>query len=221
MTWPVSDAASNSHPVAVLNGRTNIPLASGEGSGGRDHSLLRLLSQAKFRSAHLDPPEPIRPRKIEKGKAFVFRRPLSRLLQGQRRQSHISRRRSAAFAPGASDFVSLELSRSTWLVTSLSPGGGEKDVETYRRLLGRIKKSYDRVVKENELDRATVIAHGIRLRLTGRVVYTQTQGRWWSASAGSLSTLRDRSGGHPLRSRGISCNQNTPRLDAGRGRAFR
>ena len=38
MTWPVADAASNSHPVAVLNGRTNIPLASGEGSGGRDHS---------------------------------------------------------------------------------------------------------------------------------------------------------------------------------------
>src|ERR1700745_1944259 len=57
------------------------------------------LGQAKFRSAHLDPPEPIRPRKIEKGKALVFRRPLSRLLPGQRRQSHISRRRSAAFAP--------------------------------------------------------------------------------------------------------------------------
>src|ERR1700756_657028 len=28
------------------------------------------LSQAKFRSAHLDPPEPIRPRKIEKVKAL-------------------------------------------------------------------------------------------------------------------------------------------------------
>src|SRR5271168_2172062 len=28
------------------------------------------LSQAKFRSAHLDPPEPIRPQKIEKGKSF-------------------------------------------------------------------------------------------------------------------------------------------------------
>ena len=70
MTRPVSDAASNSHPVAALNGRTNIPLASGEGSGGRDHSLLRLLSQAKFRSAHLDPPEPIMPRKIEKVKAL-------------------------------------------------------------------------------------------------------------------------------------------------------
>jgi hypothetical protein len=26
MTRPVSDAASNSHPVAALNGRTNIPL---------------------------------------------------------------------------------------------------------------------------------------------------------------------------------------------------
>ena len=65
MTRPVSDAASNSHPVAARNGCTNIPLASGKGSGGRDHSLLRLFSQAKLRSAHLDPPELIRPRKIE------------------------------------------------------------------------------------------------------------------------------------------------------------
>ena len=46
MTRPVSDAASNSHPVAAFNGCTNIPLASGEGSGGRDHSFLRLF-QAK------------------------------------------------------------------------------------------------------------------------------------------------------------------------------
>src|SRR3984893_2521568 len=101
MTRPVSDAASNSHPVAAHIGHTNIPLASGEGSGGRDHSLLffGFLSQAKFRSAHLDPPELIRPRKIEKGEAFVFRRPLSRLLPAQPRRSHISRRRSAAFAP--------------------------------------------------------------------------------------------------------------------------
>ena len=38
MTRPVSDAASNSHPVAAFIGCTNIPLASGEGSGGRDHS---------------------------------------------------------------------------------------------------------------------------------------------------------------------------------------
>jgi hypothetical protein len=38
MTRPVSDAASNSHPVAAHIGRTNIPLASGEGSGGRDHT---------------------------------------------------------------------------------------------------------------------------------------------------------------------------------------
>src|SRR5204863_5876616 len=52
MTRPVSDAASNSHPVAALNGHTNIPLASGEGSGGRDHSLLRPFepSQISVRS---------------------------------------------------------------------------------------------------------------------------------------------------------------------------
>ena len=73
MTRPVSDAASNSHPVAALNGRTNIPLASGEGSGGRDHSLLRLFEPSQISVRSLDPPEPIGPRKIEKGKAFVFR----------------------------------------------------------------------------------------------------------------------------------------------------
>ena len=72
MTRPVSVAASNSHPVAAFIGRTNIPLASGEGSGGRDHSLLGFLSQAKFRSAHLDPPELIMPRKIEKGGSVCF-----------------------------------------------------------------------------------------------------------------------------------------------------
>src|SRR5262249_35078785 len=48
MTRPVSDAASNSHPVAALNVRTNIPLASGEGSGGRDHSLLRLFKPSQI-----------------------------------------------------------------------------------------------------------------------------------------------------------------------------
>src|SRR5260370_7123288 len=57
------------------------------------------LSQAKFRSAHLDPPELIMPRKIERGEAFVFRRPLSQLLPPQPPPSHISRTRSPAFAP--------------------------------------------------------------------------------------------------------------------------
>jgi transposase len=45
-------------------------------------------------------------------------------------------------------FVSLELSRATWLVTSLSPGGGGEDVKTFcswRRpfgltLFGRLKE---------------------------------------------------------------------------------
>jgi hypothetical protein len=43
MTRPVSEAASNSHPVAAIVGCTNIPLASGKGSEGRDHSFLRLF----------------------------------------------------------------------------------------------------------------------------------------------------------------------------------
>jgi hypothetical protein len=48
MTRPVSDAASNSHPVADLVGYTNIPLAAGEGSGGRDHSFLRLFKPGQI-----------------------------------------------------------------------------------------------------------------------------------------------------------------------------
>ena len=48
MTRPVSDAASNSHPVAAFIGRTNIPLASGKGSGARDHSLLRLFKPGQI-----------------------------------------------------------------------------------------------------------------------------------------------------------------------------
>jgi len=48
MTRPVSVAASNSHPVAAFIGRTNIPLASGKGSGARDHSLLRLFKPGQI-----------------------------------------------------------------------------------------------------------------------------------------------------------------------------
>jgi hypothetical protein len=48
MTRPVSDAASNSHPSPFFVGRTNIPLASGEGSGGRNHSFLRLFKSSQI-----------------------------------------------------------------------------------------------------------------------------------------------------------------------------
>src|ERR1022692_838315 len=99
MTRPVSDAASNSHPVAALSAAPISRLRRARAQEGGTILFFGFLSQAKFRSAHLDPPELIRPRKIEKGKAFVFRRPLSRLLPAQPRRSHISRSRSAAFAP--------------------------------------------------------------------------------------------------------------------------
>jgi transposase len=39
---------------------------------------------------------------------------------------HTSDERAAVRSDLSAIFVSLELSRSTWLVTSLSPGGGEK-----------------------------------------------------------------------------------------------
>src|SRR3954471_6015139 len=52
MTWSVSGTSSNSHPVAVRSGCTNIPRAAGGGSGGRDHSNTRLFKPAV---------EPVRP----------------------------------------------------------------------------------------------------------------------------------------------------------------
>ena len=43
MTWPGSGTRSNSHSVAARGSCTKIPLAAGEGSGGRDHSSSRLF----------------------------------------------------------------------------------------------------------------------------------------------------------------------------------
>lgn len=54
MTRPVSNAASNSHPVAALNGHTNIPLASGERLRRGTILFFGCLSQAKFRSPYLE-----------------------------------------------------------------------------------------------------------------------------------------------------------------------
>jgi hypothetical protein len=70
MTRPVSDAASNSHPVAVFVGRTNIPLASGEGSGGRNHSFLRLFKPNQISVRSPGSAGANQARKIEE-KAFV------------------------------------------------------------------------------------------------------------------------------------------------------
>src|SRR4029079_16734137 len=71
MTWSVSGTRSNSHSVAARSSCTNIPLASGEGSGGRDHSLRSACpSPSCVRFVHLDPPGLIRSREIaEKGAA--------------------------------------------------------------------------------------------------------------------------------------------------------
>ena len=43
MTWSGSGTRSNSHAVAARGSCTKIPLAAGEGSGGRDHSSSRLF----------------------------------------------------------------------------------------------------------------------------------------------------------------------------------
>src|SRR3954463_6925915 len=68
MTWPGSGTSSNSHSVAARSSCTTIPLASGEGSGGRDHSPHRLFpSHRLLRFVHLDPPGLIRPREIGEG----------------------------------------------------------------------------------------------------------------------------------------------------------
>ena len=65
MTWSVSGTRSNSHSVAARSSGTNIPLASGEGSGGRDPSLRSAYpSHGLMRFVHLDPPGLIRSREI-------------------------------------------------------------------------------------------------------------------------------------------------------------
>ena len=65
MTWPGSGTRSNSHSVAARSSCTNIPLASGEGSGGRDHSLRSAYpNPSRVRFVHLDPPGLIRSREI-------------------------------------------------------------------------------------------------------------------------------------------------------------
>ena len=69
MTRPVSDAASNSHPSPLLTAAPISRLRRARAQEGGTILFFGFLSQAKFRSAHLDPPEPIRPRKIE-GKAL-------------------------------------------------------------------------------------------------------------------------------------------------------
>ena len=59
-------------PLSLV-GRTNIPLASGEGSEGGTILFFDFLSQAKLRSARLDPLELIRPRQVENGKLLLSR----------------------------------------------------------------------------------------------------------------------------------------------------
>src|SRR6516162_4583439 len=90
MTRPVSDAASNSHPVAAFFGCTNIPLASGDGSGGRDHSLLRLFKPGQISVRSPGSAGAIRSRRLKRG-AFVFRRLLSRLLPAQPRRTYFQK----------------------------------------------------------------------------------------------------------------------------------
>jgi hypothetical protein len=98
MTRLVADAASNSHPVAAL--LSAAPISRLRRARAQESGTILFFgfwSQAKSRSARLNPPELIGLRKI--GGALVLRRPLSRLLPVRSRRSHISRRRSAAFGP--------------------------------------------------------------------------------------------------------------------------
>ena len=74
MTRPVSDAVSNSHTVAAFTSWRPHQHPACVGQGLRragPFSFSAFLSQAKSRSAHLDRPELIRPRKIEGDSAGV------------------------------------------------------------------------------------------------------------------------------------------------------
>src|ERR1700688_4567559 len=69
MIRPVSDAASNSHPVAALLSAAPISrLRRARAQEGGTILFFGFLSQAKSRSAHLDPPELMRLWEIEMGR---------------------------------------------------------------------------------------------------------------------------------------------------------
>ncbi len=55
---------------------------------------------------------------------------------------HVPEEQSAVHNDLSAIFVSLELSRSTWLITSLSPGGGEKmsKHQVWRRILRAVEE---------------------------------------------------------------------------------
>ena len=61
MTWSVSGTSSNSHPVAVRSGCTNIPRAAGGAQEGETILILGFSSQPWNRFARLDLPGLIRP----------------------------------------------------------------------------------------------------------------------------------------------------------------
>ena len=68
MTRPVSDAAGTHIRLTLLTAAPISRLRPARAQEGGTILFFGFLSQAKFRSAHLDPPEPIRPQKIEKEK---------------------------------------------------------------------------------------------------------------------------------------------------------
>ena len=60
MTWSVSGTSSNSHPVAVRSGCTNIPRAAGGAQEDGTILILGFSSQPWNRFVHLDLPGLIR-----------------------------------------------------------------------------------------------------------------------------------------------------------------
>jgi hypothetical protein len=72
MIRPVSDAASNSHPVAALLSAAPISrLRRARAQEGGTILFFGFLSQAKSRSAHLDPPKLMKLWEIEMGRRWL------------------------------------------------------------------------------------------------------------------------------------------------------
>ena len=67
-------------------------------------------------------------------------------------------------------FISLELSRSTWVVTSLSPGGGEK-MSKHSVKAGDVVGLFERFTSLTEKARARTGEHS-RLSSSRRLVWT-------------------------------------------------
>jgi hypothetical protein len=92
-------ARSTSHPVALLEGCTNIPLAAGQAQETRPFFFIGVLSQGGVRFVQLDPPGHTSPGRLRIQFTGIVRPSSSRHLQSRHQRLRISKVRRAACVP--------------------------------------------------------------------------------------------------------------------------